>query len=134
MKQLEEFDMRGRLAASLKCWHRLTGVEAEELVALFAAQDAQPAQAKAAIKTLEHLGYTYHGAEYWKPPLAKRPRFLDYEAQPAQHTQVAKEDIAAAWVAGYYHAGYTNDGAYANKMADEFADQWGAAPSTKEPT
>lgn len=27
---------------------------------------------KAAIRTLEHLGYTYHGAEYWKPPLGNR--------------------------------------------------------------
>ena len=25
----------------------------------------------AAIKTLEHLKYTYHGGEYWKPPLGK---------------------------------------------------------------
>lgn len=24
-----------------------------------------------AMKTLEYLGYTYHGGEYWKPPLGK---------------------------------------------------------------
>jgi hypothetical protein len=51
--------------------------------------------------------------------------------QPAQHTQVAKEDIAAAWCAGYYHAGYTHDSAYAVNMADEFAEQWGAQPYTE---
>lgn len=31
----------------------------------------------AAIKTLENLGYTYHGGELWKPPLGKRPEWLD---------------------------------------------------------
>ena len=34
----------------------------------------------AAIKTLEHLKYTYHGGEYWKPPLGK----VKVLAQPAQ--------------------------------------------------
>jgi hypothetical protein len=32
---------------------------------------AQPEEHDAAIKTLEHLKYTYHGGEYWKPPLGK---------------------------------------------------------------
>lgn len=36
-----ELDVRGKLAAQLKCWHRLTGVEAEELVALYTAPVAQ---------------------------------------------------------------------------------------------
>jgi hypothetical protein len=26
-------------------------------------------EAQAAINTLKHLGYTYHGGEQWKPPL-----------------------------------------------------------------
>lgn len=26
-------------------------------------------EAGAAVRTLKTLGYTYHGAEYWKPPL-----------------------------------------------------------------
>lgn len=34
----------------------------------------QPAY-KAAIATLEHLGYTYHGGEMWKPPLGPAPNF-----------------------------------------------------------
>lgn len=37
-------------------------------------------EAKAAIKTLEILGYTYHGAELWKPPLSEsaQPHFEDW--------------------------------------------------------
>ena len=30
---------------------------------------------QSAIKTLEQLGYTYHGGELWKPPLGKAPEF-----------------------------------------------------------
>lgn len=33
----DEWDIRGELAAALKCWHRLTGEEAAELVAFGAA-------------------------------------------------------------------------------------------------
>ena len=40
-----EWDVRGRLAASLTCWHRLTGQEAAELVALFQGHPAQAAPA-----------------------------------------------------------------------------------------
>jgi len=45
-------------------------------------------------------------------------------AKDIDTTKQAKEDIAAAWCAGYYHAGYTYDGAYADKMSDEFAAEW----------
>ena len=37
---MKDFDARGLLAARLTCWHRLTGPESDELVALF--QAAQP--------------------------------------------------------------------------------------------
>lgn len=30
-------------------------------------------EAGAAVRTLNQLGYTYHGAEYWKPPLGIAP-------------------------------------------------------------
>lgn len=33
--------------------------------------------ADAAVKTLENLGYTYHGGEVWKPPLGPKPEGLD---------------------------------------------------------
>ncbi|KAB2896786.1 MAG: 3'-5' exoribonuclease, partial [Burkholderiaceae bacterium] len=42
-----EWDVRGHLAASLTCWHRLTGQEAAELIALFQGHPAQPAPAAA---------------------------------------------------------------------------------------
>ena len=29
----------------------------------------------AAVKTLERLGYTYHGGEQWKPSLGEKPDF-----------------------------------------------------------
>lgn len=29
----------------------------------------------AALATLKHLGYTYHGGEQWKPPLGSPPKF-----------------------------------------------------------
>lgn len=40
MSETTEFDIRGELAAALKCWHRLTGEEAAELVAFVAALKA----------------------------------------------------------------------------------------------
>ena len=36
--------------------------------------DGEPVTAQAAaIRTLTFLGYTYHGAEQWKPPLGEKP-------------------------------------------------------------
>jgi hypothetical protein len=37
-------------------------------------------EAIAAIRTLTFLGYTYHGAEQWKPPLGKKPEPVAYLA------------------------------------------------------
>jgi len=34
-----------------------------------------------------------------------------------------REMIETAWIAGYYHAGYTNDGAYAQAEAAKCADE-----------
>lgn len=30
---------------------------------------------ESAVRTLEKLGYTYHGGKYWKPPIGPRPDF-----------------------------------------------------------
>lgn len=38
---------------------------------------------EAAIKTLERLGYTYHGGEQWKPPVGRVPEWLDDPIGPA---------------------------------------------------
>lgn len=51
----------------------------------------QSEQQTVAIKTLEFLGYTYHGGEQWKPPLGKKPAWLDDPA-PAQQGQCLCKD------------------------------------------
>lgn len=51
---------------------------------------------KAAVKTLKHLGYTYHGGELWKPPLGK----------PAQRKSLTDEQIEQVFKK---HAGYGGD-------------------------
>jgi hypothetical protein len=58
--------------------------------------EAQPE--KAAIKTLEFLGYTYHGGEQWKPPLGKKPKWL--EQQPAAWVGLTDEEksLFSSWL------------------------------------
>lgn len=43
-----------------------------ELAAAWGAEQATQSTHIAAVKTLERLRYTYHGAEFWKPPLGQR--------------------------------------------------------------
>lgn len=45
------------------------------------AQEARE-EAEAAVRTLEHMGYTYHGSVYWKPPLGPAPDFTQSPAEP----------------------------------------------------
>lgn len=42
----------------------------------------QRRQSEAAIKTLEQLGYTYHGGGQWKPPLGSPPDYIVAEKKP----------------------------------------------------
>jgi hypothetical protein len=58
---------------------------------------AQPAQTSAE-RTLQHLGYTNNGGEFWKPPLGKQPS--------PQRTWVGLTDegIDAAWVTVAWHS------------------------------
>ena len=60
-----------------------TGKQLKSMQAITALRTAlaQPEERDAAIKTLEHLKYTYHGGEYWKPPLGK-VRALAQPVQP----------------------------------------------------
>lgn len=37
--------------------------------------EQQPTRERAAVRTLERLGYAFHGAELWKPPIGPRPNF-----------------------------------------------------------
>jgi hypothetical protein len=58
-----DWDMRGHLAASLTCWHRLTGQEAAELVALFQGHPAQAAPApNAALYDPREVAFTAQAA------------------------------------------------------------------------
>lgn len=49
-----EWDVRGHLAASLTCWHRLTSKEADELVAMFQGRSA-PATQQAGVLSDKHI-------------------------------------------------------------------------------
>lgn len=52
----KEFDIRGKLASSLKCWHRLSADEANELIAFAASRDAEIEALRAdAAKWREHV-------------------------------------------------------------------------------
>lgn len=50
--------------------------------------DAEAAIHRAAVKTLEHLGYAYRGAELWKPPIGKRPAWAWADGAEAEAAQV----------------------------------------------
>lgn len=52
---------------------------------------------------------------------ARHPRRRDASANVARAN--VRLHIAAAWVAGYYDAGYTNDSAYADAQSDKYADE-----------
>jgi hypothetical protein len=41
---------------------------------------ASSSMSESAVRTLESLGYTYHGGELWKPPLGNCPTFLEGSA------------------------------------------------------
>lgn len=85
--RLTEWDVRGLLAESLKCWHRLTGEEAAELVAFVqATQAAQPAPRRlteAEITLLVEAYYEDFGSA--PPDLIRQVESLIFgDAQAAQ--------------------------------------------------
>ena len=49
------------------------------------------ARLQAATRTLEHLGYTYHGGELWKPPVGKPPNFDLLSAKDAEIERLKSE-------------------------------------------
>lgn len=46
----------------------------------------------AAIKTLEHLGYAYHGGEQWKPARGEKPSYID-KCEEYVKIDFTKEDL-----------------------------------------
>lgn len=63
-------------------------------------KEVQQAEALAAIKTLQHLGYSYHGAEMWKPPIGKKPNFdlLDTKGARIAELEAELEAVGAGGV------------------------------------
>lgn len=51
--------------------------------------------AAAALKTLEHLGYTWVGGEQWKPPIGKAPDFSLLDAKNARIAELEARLAAA---------------------------------------
>lgn len=68
------------------------------------AQDAQ-----SAFRTLEHIGYTNHGGEYWQPPVGKAPNVTLVNQMQAEFNRainfaigqgIGAEDFLRAWREG----------------------------------
>lgn len=70
--------------------------EGKDMHAYVAADRALRGQCKeAAVNTLQSLGYTYHGAEQWKPPTGKAPDFdLVDQLRALQEEKAALQDVA----------------------------------------
>lgn len=88
------------------------------------AQQGEPTDAQ--LELDEGDTVAHHHPEGWKP-VRKYARAIlkKFSSAPAAQPDDA---IIRAWQAGYYHAGYTNDQSYADKMAREYA---GAAPAAQ---
>lgn len=51
--------------------------------------DISEQEMAAAIRTLQGLGYTYHGGEQWKPPTGEKPDFAAIDARRGAYERVA---------------------------------------------
>ncbi len=91
-----------------KHWPHCEGYDLEAELERFAELVAAPLKAEneaaqSAVKTLEQLGYTYHGGELWKPPLGKAPDFnlIDLYRADAERYRWLRENCAfetEAWL------------------------------------
>jgi hypothetical protein len=82
MRQTDMTDIpEGFALVSIKPTMRMTMAAAsagEEFGQIWAAMIlAAPNRAESAVTTLSGLGYTWHGGQEWKPPLGKRPEYLE---------------------------------------------------------
>ena len=62
----------------------------------------------AAIKTLTHLGYTYHGGEQWKPSRGEKPNWIDQceEYQKIDFTKESLFSLEGDLLSGNLYYGY----------------------------
>lgn len=51
----------------------------------------------AALKTLQDLGYTYHGGEMWKPPLGQPPAYITWDGEGIPPTGVECEALESCF-------------------------------------
>lgn len=61
----------------------------EEAHAAKLAEDGMESKRKAAVATLEHHGFTWHGGEQWKPPLGLPPAFASNDRAELQEYRKA---------------------------------------------
>lgn len=55
------------------------------------------AKKEAAFKTLQDLGYTYHGGEMWKPPLGQPPAYITWDGEGIPPTGVECEALESCF-------------------------------------
>lgn len=60
----------------------------------------QPAISCAAIRTLQHFGYSYHGGALWKPPIGERPTWLAEQPTQGAHSPFANSENSVETHAG----------------------------------
>jgi hypothetical protein len=135
----DEFELRGTLA-SLKCWHRLTEEEADDLVRFAAAHVQAPVgyrfvpvtptrEIEDAIGRARNLS----ASEIWEDALAAvptPPAALRTEQEPSQRE--FENWLRSKWTAGY--ACQKLEGRYTDKAAQSFWECWQAAHGIKENT
>lgn len=79
--------------------------EGKDMHAYVAADRALRGQCKeAAVNTLQSLGYTYHGAEQWKPPTGKAPDFDLVDQLRGRIAQLEAEQAAVRQAVRGYHS------------------------------
>jgi hypothetical protein len=141
-------DVRGLLAARLTCWHRLTGVESDELVALFQALPVQPEQAGWKLVPIEPTSemleagagtkYEKRSKNVWRDMLAVAPEPL---AQPPLPVQEPKhlvnvviahiKDLRKCVVELQKHGGFDETAAEIGVAADELEAALAAPPAAQ---
>lgn len=57
--------------------------------------EANDAKLLAALRTVEALGYTYNGAEMWKPPIGKAPAYITDDTPEAEQMKGGGDEIIA---------------------------------------
>lgn len=71
-----------------------------ETLALFRDSEKLAQDAQSAFRTLEHIGYTNHGGEYWQPPVSNAATAVSVNHLQAENEPLTDEritEIARYW-------------------------------------